>query len=237
MPTVYNFGARFDTANLGRWMTPDWAAKPTTVPYANFGNPQSFNLYGYVQNNLTTFGDPDGHCPPGDGNCSKVKVEAKVDQKPKVVQNEKIKDINGKVIAKATGVEGKIVDTVKVNGQAAADVKVTEANQNSDTKNGQPVSATLAQGKGSTNAGGQIGDTIGIYHPTDGRKTTNNAIKQDFSNNTWSSTDTQTLTLALPGGQSCSATSTRTLTNAVSDGSPSSKYTLTTTQPVVTPNN
>ncbi len=43
-------------------MTPDWAAKPTSVPYANFGNPQSLNLYGYVQNNPTTMGDPDGHC-------------------------------------------------------------------------------------------------------------------------------------------------------------------------------
>ena len=56
-----NFGARYDTSNLGRWMTPDWAVKPTTVPYANFGNPQSLNLYSYVENNPTTLGDPDGH--------------------------------------------------------------------------------------------------------------------------------------------------------------------------------
>jgi hypothetical protein len=42
-------------------MTPDWATKPTDVPYANFGNPQSLNLYSYVQNNPTTVGDPDGH--------------------------------------------------------------------------------------------------------------------------------------------------------------------------------
>jgi hypothetical protein len=35
---------------------------PTAVPYANFGNPQSLNLYSYVKNNPTTFGDPDGHC-------------------------------------------------------------------------------------------------------------------------------------------------------------------------------
>ena len=42
-------------------MTPDWEAKPTDVPYANFGNPQSLNLYSYVQNNPTTVGDPDGH--------------------------------------------------------------------------------------------------------------------------------------------------------------------------------
>ncbi len=58
------FGARYYCNPIGRFITPDWAAKPTTVPYANFGNPQSLNLYSYVQNNPTTFGDPDGHCPP-----------------------------------------------------------------------------------------------------------------------------------------------------------------------------
>src|SRR5258708_20460347 len=46
---------------MGRFMTPDWAAKPADVPYANFGNPESLNLYGYVENNPTTIGDPDGH--------------------------------------------------------------------------------------------------------------------------------------------------------------------------------
>ena len=56
------FGARYYGSSLGRFMTPDWAAKPTDVPYANFGNPQSLNLYSYVENNPTTTGDPDGHC-------------------------------------------------------------------------------------------------------------------------------------------------------------------------------
>ena len=58
------FGARYYGSSLGRFMTPDWAAKPTSVPYANFGNPQSLNLYSYVQNNPTTTGDPDGHVGP-----------------------------------------------------------------------------------------------------------------------------------------------------------------------------
>jgi RHS repeat-associated protein len=56
------FGARYYGSSLGRFMTPDWAAKPVNVPYAHFGNPQSLNLYSYVQNNPTTVGDPDGHC-------------------------------------------------------------------------------------------------------------------------------------------------------------------------------
>jgi RHS repeat-associated protein len=56
-----DFNARFYSSPFGRFMTPDWEAKPTDVPYANFGNPQSLNLYSYVQNNPTTMGDPDGH--------------------------------------------------------------------------------------------------------------------------------------------------------------------------------
>ncbi len=55
------FGARY--SGMGRFMTADWAATPTNVPYAHFGNPQSLNLYSYVNNNPTTTADPDGHCP------------------------------------------------------------------------------------------------------------------------------------------------------------------------------
>ena len=57
------FGARYYSSGLGRWVSADWSAKPQAVPYAHFGNPQSLNLYGYSNNNPTTFGDPDGHCP------------------------------------------------------------------------------------------------------------------------------------------------------------------------------
>jgi RHS repeat-associated protein len=59
------FGARYYASSMGRFMTPDWAPKPMAVPYANFGNPQSLNLYSYVENNPTTVGDPDGHCDFG----------------------------------------------------------------------------------------------------------------------------------------------------------------------------
>jgi RHS repeat-associated protein len=66
------FGARYYASPFGRFMTPDWAAKPTDVPYANFGNPQSLNLYSYVQNNPTTLGDPDGHCCEDEAKASAV---------------------------------------------------------------------------------------------------------------------------------------------------------------------
>jgi RHS repeat-associated protein len=55
------FGARYYTSSLGRFMTPDWAAKPTTVPYAKFGDPQTLNLYTYVENAPLNRIDADGH--------------------------------------------------------------------------------------------------------------------------------------------------------------------------------
>jgi hypothetical protein len=44
-------------------MSPDWADKPEAVPYSDLANPQSLNLYGYVNNNPLSKADPDGHCP------------------------------------------------------------------------------------------------------------------------------------------------------------------------------
>ena len=76
-----NFGARYDASSLGRFVTPDWAAKPTTVPYALFGDPQTLNLYAYVRNNPLSRADADGHCADHykDGTC-KVNVDAATGQ-------------------------------------------------------------------------------------------------------------------------------------------------------------
>jgi RHS repeat-associated protein len=59
-----NFGARYNSSILGRFMTPDWAARPTSVPYAVFSNPQTLNLYSYSTNNPTSHADADGHWDP-----------------------------------------------------------------------------------------------------------------------------------------------------------------------------
>ena len=57
------FGARYYSNGLGRFITPDWAAKATAVPYAEFADPQSLNLYSYVRNIPTVKADADGHAP------------------------------------------------------------------------------------------------------------------------------------------------------------------------------
>jgi RHS repeat-associated protein len=62
-----NFGARYDASSLGRFMTPDWAAKPITVPYAVFGDPQTLNLYAFVENGPVNRADADGHFASGKG--------------------------------------------------------------------------------------------------------------------------------------------------------------------------
>ena len=45
------FGARYFGSSMGRFMSPDWSAQAEPVPYAKLGNPQSLNLYAYMNNN------------------------------------------------------------------------------------------------------------------------------------------------------------------------------------------
>jgi RHS repeat-associated protein len=56
------FEARYYSSTMGRFMSPDWAAKEEPVPYATFDDPQSLNLYSYVRNNPLSRADKDGHC-------------------------------------------------------------------------------------------------------------------------------------------------------------------------------
>jgi len=56
------FGARYYSNGLARWVSADWSATPVPVPYADFGDPQSLNLYSYVRGLPTTRADLDGHC-------------------------------------------------------------------------------------------------------------------------------------------------------------------------------
>jgi RHS repeat-associated protein len=55
------FGARYYASSMGRFMSPDWSDESDPVPFAEFENPQSLNLYAYVNNNPLRSVDPDGH--------------------------------------------------------------------------------------------------------------------------------------------------------------------------------
>jgi len=64
------FGARYLSSGLGRFLTPDWAAAPTAVPYAEYGDPQSLNLFAYVANNPNSGVDLGGHCGLTNNGCN-----------------------------------------------------------------------------------------------------------------------------------------------------------------------
>lgn len=92
-----NFGARYDASSLGRFMTPDWAAKATAVPYAVFGNPQSLNLYSYVLNNPLRHIDADGHYELNASNCAdNAKCQKKYDKAANKFEKRREKDLNSK---------------------------------------------------------------------------------------------------------------------------------------------
>jgi len=58
------FGARDYTGYSGRFLSPDFNETgdgPDPVPYADFENPQSLNLYSYVKNNPLSRTDANGH--------------------------------------------------------------------------------------------------------------------------------------------------------------------------------
>jgi len=61
------FGARYYSSLLGRFISPDWSAKEEPVPYSKLVDPQTLNLYSYVQNNPITRFDVDGHCDAPSG--------------------------------------------------------------------------------------------------------------------------------------------------------------------------
>jgi RHS repeat-associated protein len=70
------FGARYFGSSMGRFMSPDWSSVPDTVPYADFNDPQTLNLYAYAGNNPISYADADGHsyhiCDAQGQNCSDV---------------------------------------------------------------------------------------------------------------------------------------------------------------------
>lgn len=61
-----NFGARYYGSSMGRFMSPDGPFAGSTEE-----NPQSWNLYSYVQNNPLSNTDPDGHDCLNTSNYSK----------------------------------------------------------------------------------------------------------------------------------------------------------------------
>jgi hypothetical protein len=123
-------------------MSPDWASKPTEVPYANFGDPQSLNLYGYVGNNPLSKADKDGYCPT----CLVEEVaESPAGQELGALANNALGAATafvGAALAKTSG----FMDAA-VNAAVDAGGKGTMMGQYGDMSKQAPINATPATGE------------------------------------------------------------------------------------------
>ena len=108
------FGARYFASTMGRFLSPDWAAKAEPVPYAKLDNPQSLNLYAYVLNNPLGHVDVDGHaglgepCGGGYGPCpsSGININWSDKFRPLCICNGPPTDSNGKPLPPPNPVPG-----------------------------------------------------------------------------------------------------------------------------------
>jgi RHS repeat-associated protein len=89
-----DFDARYYSSTLGRFVSADWSEKPTSIPAAEFNNPQSLNLYAYVRNNPMRWIDPDGHDVKVDDDTALQRIKSTL---PKGVQADVTLDKNRKI--------------------------------------------------------------------------------------------------------------------------------------------
>src|SRR5262249_39793624 len=69
------FGARYYSNGLARFVSADWSAAPVPVPYANFGDPQTLNLYRYPSN-PESYVDLDGHQQKGEQTQQEIRKDS-----------------------------------------------------------------------------------------------------------------------------------------------------------------
>jgi RHS repeat-associated protein len=232
---LYNYGARYYGPALGRYISPDWAAKPVAVPYADFGNPQSLNLYPYGRNNPTTVADKDGHCPGDD--CKKVHVTVTAPQ-PGIIQNA---PVNG---AYKSGVG--TIATVQLTDKSGKPLQGVNIKEDPVTKNNLTGSTTSGGNPLSkaTSANGTIQDMViaplrSDPQPHEVTPEDTAAMKDAANTLLYDRTTEQTLTFSL-GKQECQCTYSETLSNVDSQGNLNTQqnssginFTITTTTPVV----
>ena len=122
-----DFGARYYSSTLGRWLSPDWSATPTAVPYADLTDPQTLNLYGYLRGNPLLHEDADGHCCKYSVSSVADWVTEKLQTGAALVGDAAVKTGNGYVAGATTfaagmtnDIVGGIVDSFKAGDSVGA---------------------------------------------------------------------------------------------------------------------
>ncbi len=135
-----NFTARYYGSNMGRFMSPDVGADIEALPYADFQNPQSLNLYGYVMNNPVKSVDKDGHnvtlCVDGQSQCTTIS-----DDRWKAVQQQIAAGNSGGVTVDGKGFLG--TGTIMCDGSACGKATYSEEGLHDAS---MPIIAAVAGG-------------------------------------------------------------------------------------------
>ena len=140
-----NFGARYNSSSIGRFMTPDplpWHASQRRLFTRYISNPQNFNLYAYVRNNPLNLSDPTGlysvDCTAGTG-----KDQQKCNKAADNFEKQRQKDLQSK--------DQKVRDAAAAWGDKGQDngINVTFKSQRAiDADAGAPnASAVVSVGK------------------------------------------------------------------------------------------
>jgi RHS repeat-associated protein len=175
------FGARYYASSLGRFMSPDWSASPEPVPYADLTNPQSLNLYGYVNNNPSSKLDKDGHCC---WNYVAGTVGGLLNLVPNTVNF--INDATNAAISPFTSFRFSHLDTIQSDANAsAAGIATGEALQMvvpiSDVGKGGQILENAAKGAASE---ARVLDDLGIAKNTEAVTGTEGKSIPDFQSGT-----------------------------------------------------
>ena len=152
-----DFGARYYASNLGRFMTPDWDTKPASVPYANFGDPQTLNLYSYVENEPLNQVDADGHAAASTSPASpSVSNECKEDYTDACAQANQTK-ITGQSVAQIDDYESAVEFGIGVLRGAASSISfglvgAPSASDSNTSLAGQAIGTSLIGAAGTETA-------------------------------------------------------------------------------------
>jgi Tfp pilus assembly protein PilW len=193
------------------------------VPYAEFADPQSLNLYTYVRNIPTTRVDADGHCAGDD--CNKITVTAEKVGEPTMTPRASGPGTNSAEVA------GQIRYTLNYDGKPLTNTQVHERITARTTRNGSRVPATLKTGTANTKKTGQVLDKVSIGASGPAQPPLNNSAAHELTTNVFTEKQTQVMTFQSPSGETCTVTEQRTLTNADANGHASENYTLNLNSP------
>jgi RHS repeat-associated protein len=220
------FGARYYSNGLARFITPDWAAKATAVPYAEFTDPQSLNLYTYVRNIPTTKVDAEGHCPGDD--CNRITVSVEVARPAEIIPEPRTGTTD------SAKVEGYVRYRFQYDGKSLTNTTVHEnINKFTVTINGATQSRTPTTGTANTKDTGSIvdKDNFVVAKPMKSTSPDSNAAVAGLSSAAVKHDTTQVLTFTSPTGCTCAVTEKRTISNIDASGHGSPTYVLTPTSP------